>query len=294
MGPSSTFFLSIDVRHLRAARQRAPRPGAPVRWSWLAFVAAAHAAGIGWLAGSGTDQQHALETVVSVRLIDGEPTNASDASARPHPSAERTVDRAGHPTRPPARATRVEPVPHLGRTREPTAAKQVARSPADVALGSDRGAIPSLPSPAAATAPLEPVRAHDPPAADSEHETGHLAKAIPAVVPGADKAGSSAETSSTPRRPLPARYDAAYLDNPKPDYPAAARRLGEEGTVVLRVHVMRDGRPLEIEIFTTSGSPRLDQAAADAVRRRWRFLPAREGDETIESWLVPIVFRLDS
>lgn len=294
MGPSSTFLLSIDVRHLRAAHQRAPRPGAPVRWGWLAFVAAAHAAGIGWLAGSGTDRQHAVETIVSVRLIDSAPTNAFDASAQPYPATERTVDRPGYPTRPPARTTPVEPGRQVGRTREPPATKQVARSPADVALRSDTVAIASLPSPPTTTAPVEPAPAHDPPAADSEHGIhAPLAKAIPSVVPGTGKAGSSAEPPSTPLRQLPTRSDVAFLDKPKPAYPAAARHLGEEGTVVLRVHVMRDGRPQGIEIFATSGSARLDQAAVDAVRRS-RFLPAREGDEAIESWLrIPFEFRLD-
>jgi protein TonB len=42
---------------------------------------------------------------------------------------------------------------------------------------------------------------------------------------------------------LPPRFDAAYLNNPKPSYPPLARRLGEEGRVTLRVHVTPDGLP---------------------------------------------------
>lgn len=88
------------------------------------------------------------------------------------------------------------------------------------------------------------------------------------------------------------RFDADYLSNPKPVYPLASRRLGEEGKVLLRVKVSPDGTALSVEIKQSSGFPRLDDAARDAVVR-WRFVPARRGDEAIESWVtVPIVFSL--
>ncbi|MDP2170080.1 MAG: hypothetical protein Q8J96_06630 [Rhodocyclaceae bacterium] len=40
------------------------------------------------------------------------------------------------------------------------------------------------------------------------------------------------------------RFDADYLDNPKPVYPPLSRRMGEVGRVVLRVQVLVDGEPL--------------------------------------------------
>jgi protein TonB len=90
------------------------------------------------------------------------------------------------------------------------------------------------------------------------------------------------------------RFDADYLSNPKPVYPFASRRLGEEGKVLLRVKVSPDGTALSVEIKQSSGFPRLDDAARDAVVR-WRFVPARRGDEAIESWVtVPIVFSLQA
>jgi protein TonB len=88
------------------------------------------------------------------------------------------------------------------------------------------------------------------------------------------------------------RFDAAYLDNPAPVYPATSRRLGENGHVILRVYVESNGRPSQVEIKASSGAPRLDQAAQDAVSR-WKFVPARRGAEPVGAWvLVPIVFNL--
>jgi protein TonB len=91
---------------------------------------------------------------------------------------------------------------------------------------------------------------------------------------------------------VPPRFDAAYLDNPAPAYPPLARRAGEQGRVLLRVHVTSDGRADDVHVRETSGSPRLDAAAQDTVRQ-WRVVPARQGDQAVAAWvLVPITFSL--
>ncbi len=91
-----------------------------------------------------------------------------------------------------------------------------------------------------------------------------------------------------------ARFDADYLDNPKPIYPLVSRRLGEQGKVLLRVHVSAAGLAEKVEVKTGSGYARLDQAAGEAVGR-WRFVPARRGDQAIAAWVqVPITFQLES
>ena len=87
---------------------------------------------------------------------------------------------------------------------------------------------------------------------------------------------------------------AAYLTSPAPSYPAASRRAGEQGTVMLRVRVGVDGSASRVTVEKSSGSPHLDAAALEAVKA-WRFRPARRGADAVESWmLVPIVFRLES
>jgi protein TonB len=93
---------------------------------------------------------------------------------------------------------------------------------------------------------------------------------------------------------LSPRFDAAYLQNPEPDYPSLSKRLGEEGRVILRVHVTAEGLADQLEIRESSGHPRLDQAALGTVRR-WRFIPARRGNDRLAGWvLVPLSFQLDA
>jgi protein TonB len=96
-----------------------------------------------------------------------------------------------------------------------------------------------------------------------------------------------------PAKATPARYDADYLDNPRPAYPLLSRRLKEEGRVMIRVLVSPEGQVVQLDVAQSSGFPRLDQAARAAVSR-WRFVPARLGDAGRESWvMVPLSFRLD-
>jgi len=106
--------------------------------------------------------------------------------------------------------------------------------------------------------------------------------------------------SSTPKPLLqgegetvtPPQFGAAYLNNPKPGYPAFARRMGMEGTVMLKVLVSRQGVALKIEVAHSSGYEILDRAAAEAVKN-WRFVPAMQGDSPVEEWVqVPLAFHL--
>jgi protein TonB len=63
--------------------------------------------------------------------------------------------------------------------------------------------------------------------------------------------------------------------------------------VRLRVQVSAEGLATRIELLSSSGSPRLDEGAQEAVRR-WRFIPARQGDQPVaSSVIVPIIYRLE-
>ena len=128
---------------------------------------------------------------------------------------------------------------------------------------------------------------------------------ILAATPAAAVSSDFVAPESPPSRPasstiaaapalVPARFDADYLHNPKPVYPPMSRRFGEEGKVLLKVRVTPQGTAEQVDIQTGSGYSRLDSAAREAVQR-WRFVPARRGDEAVAaSVIVPITFALDS
>ncbi|KPF73688.1 hypothetical protein IP88_08455, partial [alpha proteobacterium AAP81b] len=79
----------------------------------------------------------------------------------------------------------------------------------------------------------------------------------------------------------------------QPAYPSAARRLGEEGAVVLDVTIGSDGGVLDVRLLTSSGSPRLDAAAIDHARARWHFTPAlKDGAAIVSHRTLTVRFRL--
>jgi protein TonB len=88
------------------------------------------------------------------------------------------------------------------------------------------------------------------------------------------------------------RFDADYLNNPKPGYPMMSKRLGEEGQVLLRVLVSSQGSAEQVQLLRSSGFPRLDEAAQEAVAK-WRFVPAKVGSVATTAWVqVPVSFQL--
>jgi len=97
--------------------------------------------------------------------------------------------------------------------------------------------------------------------------------------------------TSAPAAPVLARP--RYARSPAPAYPLGARRLHQQGLVLLRVEVTEDGRPAEVTIAQSCGFPVLDDAALRAVRS-WEFDPARIGERAIASQIeVPVRFALD-
>jgi len=116
----------------------------------------------------------------------------------------------------------------------------------------------------------------------------------PPASPAAEVVAAAPPAPPAPPAPLVVpRFDAEYLRNPAPAYPAVARRMGEQGKVLLRVVVRPDGMPDSVVLRQSSGSARLDEAALEAVRK-WRFVPARQGSTPVTAAvIVPIVFSLE-
>lgn len=147
--------------------------------------------------------------------------------------------------------------------------------------------MPLLTVPAPEASPVAPPPT---PLVSTTNTTAAPVPAVPAVQAAALR---PSVPSAPPAAIAPPRFDAEYLNNPPPAYPSMARRLREQGRVVLRVLVSIAGDAERVEVRTSSGSARLDEAARDTVKR-WRFVPARQGAEAVAAWvLVPISFALE-
>lgn len=149
------------------------------------------------------------------------------------------------------------------------------------------------PEPVPATPPQPQPRPPEPkprPQPLTEPVANPFAEA-PEPAPAETTAATTAVTD-VPLAPSEPRFDADYLQNPAPIYPALSRKRGEHGVVLLRVYVLADGSAEQIEIFESSGYSRLDDAAVRAVKR-WRFVPAKLGADTVAAWVrVPVRFDL--
>ncbi|MGE7991041.1 energy transducer TonB [Pseudomonas sp. NPDC089554] len=122
-----------------------------------------------------------------------------------------------------------------------------------------------------------------------------VAKPIPKPVeaPPAPPPAAPAPVAEKPPVDIPPSASAGYLKNPAPEYPPLAQRRNWEGTVVLRVHVLANGKPSDIQVERSSGRELLDESAIRAVKR-WSFAPAKRGDQAIAGWVsVPLEFRLN-
>ena len=79
-----------------------------------------------------------------------------------------------------------------------------------------------------------------------------------------------------PKQPQPKGSPANWATSN--DYPSRALREEREGVTGFRVTVGTDGKVVECQVTSSSGSPDLDQATCDNVRRRARFQPATDGE----------------
>jgi periplasmic protein TonB len=120
---------------------------------------------------------------------------------------------------------------------------------------------------------------------------------------------STALTDTTHERPPPRReviveekpgsgplitepeLDARYPFT-EPDYPVSEIRQGHEGTVLLALQILPNGRVGEVRIERSSGYEKLDASAAREARK-WRMKPGTSGGTALAMWKkVPIKFQL--
>jgi protein TonB len=101
--------------------------------------------------------------------------------------------------------------------------------------------------------------------------------------------------TSTSGGALPEISDVAYVVQPAPRYPPESRRIREHGLVLLRVLIDEQGHAKTIEVYRSSGHPRLDEAARAAVLRAiFKPFIDRGGVARAAAAIVPIEFSLRS
>ena len=101
------------------------------------------------------------------------------------------------------------------------------------------------------------------------------------------------EGERKPLNPIIVEAKPMYRVNPRPRYPAMARKRGYTGTVVLEVLVSRNGNVADLRVLSSSGHSILDTAAISSVKN-WLFEPAVKGDKKVDMWVnVPIRFEFE-
>lgn len=131
-----------------------------------------------------------------------------------------------------------------------------------------------------------------PPIVRSDSPQGEPVVLGPPTLAGIDK---PIQPQALPPGPtVTARFDKRFGDV-QPPYPSAARRLGEEGSVVVHVEIGRDGRVLAATLAQSSGSPRLDAAAVAYALAHWRFTPALQAGAAVDAARdITVKFRLSA
>ena len=143
-----------------------------------------------------------------------------------------------------------------------------------------RAGIPPLPL--IAVAPTEPTIT---PPQPTRAEAAPVATAAP-TAPAAP--APSPPAPSTPRTVS----SVEYIKAPQLVYPNLSRRLGESGTVVLRILINEKGLPEQILVHKSTGFSNLDEAGRQAAQRAL-FKPMIENGKAVPVYvLVPLTFQL--
>jgi periplasmic protein TonB len=162
---------------------------------------------------------------------------------------------------------------------EPTPPKVQAPRPAPKPVQQPQADTNPEPSTQAPVGAIEP-----PPAAPPAPSPVAVAEPAPAPAVAAPPA--------PPKIELPSSI-AAYLRNPLPRYPTLSRTLNEQGTVKVSAFIEVDGTASKVQVLTSSGYDRLDEAAVRTIRT-WRFVPGKRGGVPEAMWFtIPVPFILD-
>lgn len=203
-----------------------------------------------------------------------QPQPAPSEPEPPPPPVPEVVE----PEPPPAEVVKVEP-----EESPPPGVKQVRPEPAPVQE-------PPKVTP-------RPVAKKPPRPKQNKKPRPRVATPAPPTVPKVKLAAVSRPQPVVPA--VDAREKQHYLAalaaqiNRRKYYPASSRRRGEEGRVMVRFVIRKDGELTELSVAESSGSRRLDAAALKTLRRVSPFRPIPDALDR-DQWAisVPIAFSL--
>lgn len=148
----------------------------------------------------------------------------------------------------------------------------------------ERRVIPDVPIERQIYIPLDqPQPIQDTPSDTAPRNVTHDPQDLPPV------------TQTLPARPAPVEV-MPQIDQRRglsePDYPPAMIRMEAEGTVILSIQVLENGRVGDVRLERSSGFPKLDESAMREAKR-WRLIPGTRDGVPVVLWKqVPITFRL--
>ena len=172
-----------------------------------------------------------------------------------------------------------KPEPKKTEPPKPPKPEPVKPEPAKVV---EQRTEPPKPEPAKAVAPTPELTPKPAPAPAPAPPPEPVAKPAPQPAPAPTQAKSSSGSS------------AQYVGSCEAPYPTMSKRMNEKGTVVVKVLVKSDGTAGDVELKSSSGYPRLDQAWLEAIKT-CRFTPSTGSDgKPIDEWFsAPHTFRLN-
>jgi periplasmic protein TonB len=221
----------------------------------------------------------------------GAPLDTEDMAPEPEPEREPPLEPEPEPE--------PEPVPEPEPEPEPEPVPEPEPEPEPEPVPEPEPEPEPVPEPEPRTGP-EPRPEPKPVLARQPDPAPRPEPVEPPAQPAPGPTAAAPETQAPPQgrqdalteEYTPPSSNAAYLNNPKPVYPVAARRRGMEGLVRLEVEVSPHGHPVSVTIKESSGSRILDVSARDAVKQ-WRFEPARHMGRAVTARVeVPIRFQL--
>ncbi|WP_254228473.1 energy transducer TonB [Burkholderia gladioli] len=182
----------------------------------------------------------------SVHLIRLEADRAAGASVQVRLVAAPTPQPVAKPEPRPERPPEPKPRPIEKPVVRKTAPLLSSEAPAE------RSVAP------AKTEPVKPVEPAPPPPVPTPSAAPAPAPTPPAPAPGPNLLDTPKQISSAELKQLGCRI-------PRPDYPPKARRLEQEGTVVVRLTIGADGAVKTARVARSSGYPLLDAAALTSI-----------------------------